>query len=194
MASTDKRADLINVAMNLFAEHGYHATGIDQILATSGIAKKTLYKYFASKEGLIVATLEAYGEYSCRKVEQEVRKISSDPLEQLLAIFDVYHAYFETKEFHGCLMINAIAEYSTSQTAIRHVCKRFKERMRYFMYGLCLQAQLKGPSGLADQLALLIEGAIVTAQVAQNADAALTAKAIAQTLMSSAKKEMPKQS
>ena len=51
----DKRTQLIDTALQLFYLQGIHAIGINEILATSGIAKKTLYNHFSSKEALIQA-------------------------------------------------------------------------------------------------------------------------------------------
>ena len=58
MASS-KRDQLINTAQELFYREGYHATGIDRILAESGVAKMTLYKHFRSKDELIQAVLQS---------------------------------------------------------------------------------------------------------------------------------------
>ena len=46
---SSKREQLINTATKLYAEKGYHATGIDTILAESGIAKKPCITTFAKK-------------------------------------------------------------------------------------------------------------------------------------------------
>ena len=51
-----KREQLLSTAVDLFYREGYHATGIDRILAESGVAKMTLYKHFRSKDELIMAT------------------------------------------------------------------------------------------------------------------------------------------
>jgi AcrR family transcriptional regulator len=49
----------------LFYRDGYHATGIDRILADAGVAKMTLYKHFRSKEELILAVLEKRSQLFC---------------------------------------------------------------------------------------------------------------------------------
>ena len=54
----DKQQLLIETSLQLFNRHGFHATGIDTIMAVSGVSKTTLYKYFRSKELLILAVLE----------------------------------------------------------------------------------------------------------------------------------------
>ncbi len=51
---------MISAAYSLFYKNGFHATGVDAIMEKAGISKRTLYKYFASKEALIVASIEYY--------------------------------------------------------------------------------------------------------------------------------------
>jgi len=53
----DKREHLIRVAFDLFYREGVHAVGINRVLAESGVAKKTLYHHFASKDDLVAATV-----------------------------------------------------------------------------------------------------------------------------------------
>lgn len=47
--ASNKREQLILTAQALFSREGYHATGIDRIIAESGVAKMTLYKHFKSR-------------------------------------------------------------------------------------------------------------------------------------------------
>ncbi len=53
-----KKEDIINTALNLFNQIGYNATGVDRIIAESNVAKMTFYKYFPSKENLIMECLQ----------------------------------------------------------------------------------------------------------------------------------------
>src|SRR5438105_1120555 len=52
------RERLLRTAYDLFAAHGILATGIDRIVAEAGVAKMTLYRYFPSKEDLVLAVLD----------------------------------------------------------------------------------------------------------------------------------------
>lgn len=57
-----KRSHIIEAAVYLFQEHGFHATSMDEISARANVSKRTLYKYFESKDVLfqsIVAELSA---------------------------------------------------------------------------------------------------------------------------------------
>ena len=53
-----RRRHLIDVARSLFTERGFHATGVAQIAAASGIKVGQIYRDFASKEDVIAAIVE----------------------------------------------------------------------------------------------------------------------------------------
>ncbi|MGB1799398.1 MAG: hypothetical protein ACPHLK_01060, partial [Gammaproteobacteria bacterium] len=82
------------------------------------------------------------------------------------------------------MFINAIGEYSEKDTAIREVCKEYKRLMRNYMTNLAEQAGIEEAEELANELSLLLEGSIVTAQVSELSEqAADTAKRAAKRLI-----------
>lgn len=181
-----KRQLLIDTARDLFAENGFHATGIDTILARSGVAKKTLYNHFRTKDELILAVLRQHDGEFRNFLMREVEALASTPEERLMAIFDVAERWFSQNNFFGCMFINAIGEYSEPGTAIRDVCREYKNLIHGYIRSLAEEAGAAEPTILADELALLLEGAIVTAQVSQRPNAAGTAKHIASNLIEEA--------
>ncbi len=183
MGRSHRREHLINTAIELFCEHGYHATGIDKIIDKAGVSKKTLYTYFRSKQELIIAALRQHDGLFRNKFMRQVDSLADTPLEKLLAIFDVAEAWFSKRKFFGCMFINVIGEYSEKDSPIRDICKQFKRLMRSYIRDLCVQACVEEPEILADKLALLFEGAVVTSQVSQKPEAAKTAKDIARPLI-----------
>lgn len=54
----DRRTHYAEVALRLFAEHGYHGVTMDQVVAEAGGSKATLYRYFSSKEELFEALID----------------------------------------------------------------------------------------------------------------------------------------
>jgi AcrR family transcriptional regulator len=183
MKKSQRREHLIDTAIGLFCEHGYHATGIDRILGEARVSKKTLYTHFRSKEELIIAALRKYDGVFRNDFMRQVDRLGNTPREKLLSIFDVADKWFSQKEFFGCMFINAIGEYSEEDSPIRDISKQFKRSMRDYIRELCVQANSKEPDALADQLALIFEGAIVTAQVSQKVESARIAKKIARQLI-----------
>jgi len=186
MAAKSRREHLIKTAVELFSERGYHATGIDTILATAGVSKKTLYNHFRSKDELILAALRHYDGLFRNGFMRQVEAEATVPRDRLLAVFDVSERWFASDKFYGCMFINAIGEYSEPESPIREVCKEFKKLMRAYLRELAAAAGAKDPAALADELALLLEGATVTAQVSGDRRAAQTAKRIANTIIEQA--------
>ncbi|MCE1255647.1 MAG: TetR/AcrR family transcriptional regulator [Anaerolineae bacterium] len=56
----DNRSNILDCALELFANKGYDAVGVQEIVETAGITKPTLYHYFGSKHGLLKTLLELY--------------------------------------------------------------------------------------------------------------------------------------
>ena len=53
-----KRDLLLSTALELFYRHGINSIGINEVIKVSGVAKKTLYSHFNSKEDLVLRALE----------------------------------------------------------------------------------------------------------------------------------------
>ena len=52
------RERILEAAYELFSRQGIRAVGIDSIVESSGVARMTLYRHFASKDALVLAFLE----------------------------------------------------------------------------------------------------------------------------------------
>ncbi|MFO7192008.1 TetR/AcrR family transcriptional regulator [Thermocrispum agreste] len=90
MPRAEREQQMIAVAVEVFAEHGFLAASMDDIAARVGVSKPMLYEYFDSKEGLLVAALRHARTELHRTVEQALADASSaeDALRQgLLAYF-----------------------------------------------------------------------------------------------------------
>ncbi len=183
-----KREQLIKASLELFAQNGIHSTGVDTIVKHAGVTKKTLYAHFRSKEELVLAVLRHYDGLARNDFMRRVEAVAKEPKARLLAVFDVAERWFEQNNFYGCLFINAIGEYSENDTPIRQVCKEYKRMMRGYIRELCQDAGVKDDEKLAEEIALLVEGAIVTAQVSQHSNSAQIAKRAAKVLIKKALK------
>ncbi len=178
-----RRDHIIEVAIELFCENGFHATGVDTIMRTAGVSKKTLYNHFRSKDELILASLQQHDGVFRNNFMRSVEQLADTPRERLLAIFDSARTWFDGQNFFGCMFVNVVGEYSDPTNPVREVCRNFKHMLRRYIYELSLQAGAENPDKLADEIAILLEGAIVTAQVAGSSNGAETAKRIAKQLL-----------
>jgi TetR/AcrR family transcriptional regulator, repressor of fatR-cypB operon len=70
MKVSDKRGDVMQAALELIAEQGFHRAPISKIAEKAGVAAGTIYRYFESKDVLIT---ELY-----RKLEDEIMAVLQD--------------------------------------------------------------------------------------------------------------------
>ncbi|NNU83097.1 TetR/AcrR family transcriptional regulator [Geobacillus sp. BMUD] len=70
-----RKEDIIETAMKLFAEKGYHATSMQEIAERSGVAKGSIYNYFKSKEELAVSIFR----YHYEVLFHQLKQIEADP-------------------------------------------------------------------------------------------------------------------
>jgi AcrR family transcriptional regulator len=57
------RARITEVALDLFAEHGFDQVTVDQIAAAAGMSGRTFHRYFPAKEDVVVGEPERWGEF-----------------------------------------------------------------------------------------------------------------------------------
>jgi AcrR family transcriptional regulator len=180
------RDRLIDTAIALFNRHGFHATGVDRIVAVAKVAKKTLYAHFPSKEDLILAALSRKRAAFADRFLPAVLASSGQPRDRLLSLFELAKSWFSDPDFYGCLFINAAVEYSEPGHPINACAREFKTLLRGFAREQAIAGGAADPDALADQIALLFEGATTVAQVQGRPDAATTAKTIAALLIDQA--------
>ena len=185
-AASARRDHLVETALRLFYKNGFHATGIDTILAESGVAKMTLYKYFKGKDELILAALELRDRRWMGWFREELQRRGETPQQRLLAVFEILGDWFGQDEFRGCMFINAASEYCGLDRRIGDLAARHKRLVRGEIRTLAEEAGVRHPAALAEQLALLVEGAIVMALVEESPAWASTARDAARTLIKAA--------
>lgn len=186
MQPLNKREEIIRDALQIFYAEGFHATGVDSLLAKSGISKRTLYKHFRSKEELIAAVVEYYEGLLFQKITKEMGLRSSDPKEQILYLFDQKRDEFKGKNYNGCFAVNAKLEFQGKDQRIENACKSLYLKLEDFVADLCAKAKCKDPRHLARQIVILFEGAVVLGQMHHDPSIPETAKKMAQQILQKA--------
>lgn len=188
MTKQPRKNLLIETAFNLFNEHGYHATGIDRILEESGVSKATLYKHFRSKDDLILAVLEKRHEELLTHLQEQIHQaVTKENSQPVLALFDALTDWFKSDAFQGCNFIKACGEFSQTDDPIREYAAWHKTTiLQLISDNLSKGISLNLRKELAQQLLLLIDGAIIAAQTRGEKQAANQAKQIATALIQQA--------
>lgn len=188
MGSTRER--LIATASDLFYREGFHAIGLDRVLAEVGVTKTTFYNHFQSKEDLILGVLRERDRWWRETFARRLReRAGDDPAAQLRAVFDALEEFISSDEFNGCMFVNVAVEFPRPHAPAHRAAAEHKEMMSAILRDLALRAGAIDPIGLAQEIALLMEGSYVTRHVTGERDAAAIGKRAAAVLLD---RQLPK--
>ena len=181
--ATTARQRILDNAYDLFSRRGIRAVGIEEVISRSAVAKATLYRHFPSKDDLVLAFLEQREQIWTRQiVEAGARERGATAEERLLAIFDVFHDWFQLNDFEGCSFVKVLLETADRDHPVGAASVRYLENIRTIVRELAEKAELRDPDGFALSLHILMKGAIVQAAEGDR-EAARRAKAMAQLLL-----------
>lgn len=178
---------ILHCAEQLIYRNGIHAMGMDLLVRTSGVARKSIYRYYATKEDVAVHALSARDVRWMHWFRDETDKAHGAEA-RILAMFDVLKGWFASEGFRGCAFINTAGEIGDPEDPIRLLAKTHKLKLLDYLLELCEQLNVEQPEPLARQLLLLIDGAITLALVIGDHGAADNARHMAQLLLDSTRK------
>jgi AcrR family transcriptional regulator len=189
--NSSKKQTILQLAFDRFYDGGFHATGVDTVMADTGISKRTLYKYFPSKDDLIDAVLDRYGETIVAELFEPVLQSSDDAAVRIMTLFDVRKEMLDSEPLRGCLGLKAAQEYSGKSGGIAEHGKRFGLYVENELIEICRQGRLPNAESLGKQLTIVFQGAVVLSQVYGDTGPFADAKETAALLLRNAQSERP---
>ncbi|HJY40154.1 MAG TPA: TetR/AcrR family transcriptional regulator [Steroidobacteraceae bacterium] len=159
------RDRILNTARELFYREGVRAVGVDTVVAQSGVAKTSLYRWFPSKDALIAAVIEE--EAKCRWAGWDYTAAHSQPdaREQLRAQLAGIAKFVSSPQYRGCPFMNVTVEFADDQHPARLVAREVMEELRRRVRALVDKIGVREPAIVTDQIVMLVDGAFSAAQV-----------------------------
>lgn len=182
-SSDAPRERLLAAADDLFYRRGVRNVGIDEVIAAAGVAKASLYHHFGSKDALIAEYVRRRSDEWWIWFRGMVESEASTPAARLIAVFDVLRTWLEDKSFQGCVLQNTCVQLNEPSHAAHRAAVTGKREVRAYLAELARQAGRRAPEQLADQLALLFEGAVITARLEGTSAPAAVARRAAAALL-----------
>ena len=161
------RERILRAAHDLFYREGIRATGIDRVIAESGVAKLTFYRQFESKDALVLAFLELRHARWMAWFADALARHGGDAG----AIVPALREWFASDAFRGCAFLNSVGELGPALPAVVGQARAHKQAMTEAVAALLPAAP--GRAARARAIALAIDGAIVQAQYLESPAAAL---------------------
>lgn len=121
---SEARERILKSAARLFFSQGFQATGINQIIEESGVAKATFYAHFPSKDDLCLAYLKGLHDQELSLIRTELAKRRT-PLSRYLAPLEILEPWLVETEFRGCPFLNIASEIPEGRSPLRKVGQDF---------------------------------------------------------------------
>lgn len=180
------REKILNTASNLFQTQGINSTGVDTIVAVAGTTKMTLYKYFNSKEILILEVLKQGHQDFQTWLNDKLSTNTKKPGEKIQKLFDYIEEWVTSPDFNGIGFIKASAEFPKENSLVHQLSAEQSDQFREYIRQLVTEANIQDADGLSLQLSLLFKGAVQAEQLKRGSDAIKYAKKAAKILIDGA--------
>ncbi|MCC6639578.1 MAG: TetR/AcrR family transcriptional regulator [Deltaproteobacteria bacterium] len=134
--SPERRAQILETAVKTFARLGYERASIAEVCADAGIARGTLYQYFADKQALFREVLRAYaGKVATHMQPLAPAQIPSAPdreglLDFLTERFErIYSVILDEREIYTILFREALAKNADTRDVVAEIHGRLVSLM-----------------------------------------------------------------
>ncbi len=156
------RDRILDTASRLFYERGVRAVGVDLVVLEAAVAKTSLYRYFPTKDDLIVAFLEREDVEFWAQWDGVAARFPDDPAGELDAHMRWIGERLARSNYRGCPQINVAAEFAEQDHPARQVSQRHMQALRGHLFDIAKRLNVPRPKQLAAQLAVLVNGAFVS--------------------------------
>ncbi|MEX0821631.1 MAG: TetR/AcrR family transcriptional regulator [Rhodothermales bacterium] len=158
------RERIVSAASHLFRRFGFRAVGVDLIAKESDVAKMTMYRYFDSKDDLIVEFLQRE-DRSLRSWLHDVTCQVDGSGPALKAFFRALESRTLDPKCFGCPFQIAATEFPDADHPANRQARRHKAWMREVISEWVRQTGRRNVEETTEQLYVLVEGAWARARM-----------------------------
>jgi AcrR family transcriptional regulator len=170
--ATDPRERILNTASELFYKQGYRATGINEVIKQSGVAKATFYNHFPAKDDLCLAYLELHSEAEKRAIREQIEGRHTAK-ERFMAVIETIKPWLEANDLRGCEYLNTVAEVPNPDNPLRRKGRQHYQWLREQIKELTEELIASDPGRygkmeartLTDDYMVILVGAIALCEV-----------------------------
>lgn len=130
---------VLDQAVAVFLEHGYHGAIMDEIIARTDFNRRGFYIEFGSKQQFLYVVLAHYQQRHLSKLFAHLEQNEGLP-----SIQDFFVHYAEHIKGRGCLLINIITEMGFDDPKVRDIGRHYLDRLQIDFIGCLEKAQRNG--------------------------------------------------
>ncbi len=157
------QAELLAAGQALFVERGYEDVTVDEIAAVVGMSKRSFFRYFGSKEALILGKFDKQGEDFAAALAK--RPLDEQPWVALRRMFDPVVTYMTDEDSRrSALEVNRVIQSSEALRA--GYLERMERAQRLIAIELERREAERGSGATALQLAAVVAAAFAALSTA----------------------------
>lgn len=124
----DKREGIVEAALKLFEEQGYHQTKVSDIVREAGVAQGTFYLYFQSKEDLFRSIAK-----SCLDdISNALKRESIEPDDDDTVYYQMIHSCL-TVYYHNITILRIIYRNGMACRELKDISEAFYDEMMHII-------------------------------------------------------------
>lgn len=154
----DGRGRVLSAAQDLYLRHGAANVGINDVIRTAGVARMTLYNHFASKDLLTAAVYSEMADRTLSAIEEAIAGAAGEP-SRVDAVMRLFAGTMDGPDFRGCPFIHAALQESEPTGQILALVRSYKLALRDRILW-ALDENRADRAEVADQIVLLLDGAV----------------------------------
>lgn len=174
------RRKLIDTARRLFTLRGVAHVGINEVTAEAGVARMTLYNNFPSKEALTETVYREMAETALARLDEVIASETTEE-KRIAGLFSHFGRNAGKPSYRGCSFIHASLQAADPAGKLQAVVTTYKKALRQRIFVL-LDPKRRNRALLADQITLLLDGAVTEAYIKGVDDPLAAARQAALTL------------
>jgi len=182
----DTRNRILDAAQAMILDNGFAGVSVDQLIQSLGLTKGAFFHHFKNKNDLAHSLIRRYADEGLVLFSENLaraKKLSDDPLQQLLILIGLYEELFEnlTEPYPGCLLASYVYELQQFDEETRSIINEEFLQSRREVMKLLRSIVKRYPAhrpidlmALADGFMSAFEGAFILSKSLNEAD--ITAK------------------
>lgn len=123
-----EREEVLDRAIDTFADHGFAGTSTDTVLQAMGISRQSMYDTFGDKRRLYLEALERYSGHSVTQILASLQSAAS-PLAGIEAALVDFASRPQSVASLGCLGVSSVCEFGISDDEVSQVNQAASKRL-----------------------------------------------------------------
>ncbi len=184
VTETGTKERILHSAYRLFYREGYSRVSVDAIADRACVTKRTVYYHFKSKDDIVAEVLENQHAYLLRQFQSWAGPDSADAVQMIENLFKQLKRWADGPGWLGSGFTRITTELADMPGhPARHAASSHKARVEQWLADQFEHHEMADPSGLAQQLMILIEGSMSLALIHGDTNYICSATAAAKRLV-----------